>query len=601
MRFKCQALLAFASVTLSINAQISADCSTAVAICGNTPVNGGTTDFGLDDFNGAGSSGCLEQTTSGFIESNSAWYYFRTSASGQLGINIGHDSEEDWDFALYMASDCDDLGEPVRCNFFDNRDENTFIGVGEDPSGDTENVQYEDWLEVQSGQYFYLFINNFSNNNSGFSIQFSGNVFITNPNDALDCSIVSNLLGPPIAACENETVVLDATTINATNYTWYQDLGAGFDEIMGVTNPTLQVLQDAFYRVRVVTPSETIISDVQVAFNPIPVTQPVPDVNYCHASTDGTFDLSSIDPTARGNQNPEDFTISYHTSQADADLGINPLSKAYQKSPGDETIFIRTTSVKNPDCYDAFQSFRLNAIGLTISNFSSEVSICQNAPSITIGEENPNQEFNYQWDTGEVTPTINVTESGTYTMTVTNASGTESCTETREIQVVQSLAPAISSIEVSDLQTNNLVTVLTTFNGNFEYRLDDGDFQASNEFEGVLPGEHTITINDLDGCGSVTENILVMGFLNHFSPNGDGANENWRVEGLSLINQPLLSIYDRYGKLLAQLDDVNQSWDGLFNGQQLPASDYWFKLTYVNEIGNRVEARYIQNHFSLRR
>ena len=176
-------------------AQISADCSTAIPICSNTPVNSGTDGYSIDDFQGAASSGCLERTSTGAIESNSAWYRFRTGAAGQLGFNIQHDPSEDWDFALYRTDDCSQLGEPIRCNFFDNRDQNSYIGVGEDPSGDALTVQYEDWLSVEPGEEYYLLINNFSNINSGFSIQFSGSIFQDFPDTALDCSIIDNLLG----------------------------------------------------------------------------------------------------------------------------------------------------------------------------------------------------------------------------------------------------------------------------------------------------------------------------------------------------------------------------------------------------------------------
>ncbi len=78
-------------------AQVAQDCIDAVPICSNTPINGGTNGFGADDFNGATSSGCLEQTTTGAIESNSAWYRFRAAESGQLGFHIGHNTNEDWD------------------------------------------------------------------------------------------------------------------------------------------------------------------------------------------------------------------------------------------------------------------------------------------------------------------------------------------------------------------------------------------------------------------------------------------------------------------------------------------------------------------------
>ena len=182
----------------NLTAQVSPDCRSAIPICDDTPVNGGTDGFGVDDFNGAAKSGCLQETITDAIESNSAWYRFRTGASGQLGFNLGIDVSEDWDFALYKASDCDILGDPIRCNFYDNQDRDSFLGVGEDPTGNSANIQYEDWIEVAPGEDYYLLINNFSNSNSGFSIQFSGNIFVTDPYDALDCSIVSNLLGPPI-------------------------------------------------------------------------------------------------------------------------------------------------------------------------------------------------------------------------------------------------------------------------------------------------------------------------------------------------------------------------------------------------------------------
>jgi len=77
-------LMLFVGVFSAV-AQISPDCTTAVSICDNTPLNFGTSGFGMDDFNGASRTGCLETTTSGAIESNAAWYRFRTGAAGQLG------------------------------------------------------------------------------------------------------------------------------------------------------------------------------------------------------------------------------------------------------------------------------------------------------------------------------------------------------------------------------------------------------------------------------------------------------------------------------------------------------------------------------------
>ncbi|TAI49524.1 T9SS type B sorting domain-containing protein [Flagellimonas allohymeniacidonis] len=581
-------------------AQVAADCASAIPICNNTPINEGANGYGIDDFNGATSTGCLETSLSGFIESNSVWYRFRTSASGQLGFNIGHANNEDWDFALYRASSCSALGDPIRCNFFDNGDGTSYTGVGEHPDGGQFSIYFEDWVDVAAGEDYFLLINNFSNTNSGFSIQFTGNIFATNPNDALDCSIISNLLGPPVAACEGDSVPLDATTVGATGYSWYQDLGSGFQPISGETNATYNATVSAIYRVVVTTATGSVVSDVQIGFNPIPVTEALSHEEYCWDST-VSFDLGAKDAEALGTQNPNDFRVSYHSSQSDAELGINPLPKMYPKTSGSEIVYVRTTSLANPDCYDALESFELNALELPELSFPEEVSICEDSAGITIGETLPNPGYTYAWDSGESTPTINVTQAGAYTLTVTNSSGTISCPQTRTVQVSISNAPAISDIEIDDLNTNNVVTVLTEVEGNFEYQLDDGVFQSSNIFQGVAGGMHTVTMRDTLGCGEVTENFVVVGFSAIFSPNGDVLNETWHIEGLSELNSPVITIYDRYGKLITQLNEFDAGWDGNLNGNPLPSTDYWFKLSYLDNDGNRVLAKYLRNHFSLKR
>ena len=582
-----------------LSAQVAADCVNAIPICNNTPVNGGTDDFGIDDFNGAAMSGCLEQTLTGAIESNSAWYRFRTGASGQLGFNIGMDSSEDWDFALYQSNDCNNLGEPVRCNFFDNSDENTFVGVGQDPTGDMSNIQYDDWLEVSPGEDYYLLLNNFSNVNSGFSIQFSGQIFVTNPHDALDCSIINNLLGPPIAACEGDIVNLDATTTDAITYNWFEDLGSGYQAISGQNNATLSVSTTAFYRVEVIVPSgNNIISDVQVDFSVVPITNSISDEATC--SDTPLFDLAQKDAEALGSQSTSEYVVSYYTSLSDAQSGVNFLPKRYEGSIGNQTIFVRTTSLTNPNCFDTSEQFELTIVETPALDFPEDEFICQVDGSITIGDSTNNPNYIYSWDTGETTSTISVSQNGNYTLTATNNSVGISCSNTKTVTVVVSTPPIITNVIIDDLQKSNQVTLEIDKDGDFEYWIDNETPQNSNVFKNVAPGAHTVTVNDPAGCGSATENIVVVGFPKFFTPNGDGANDNWNIKGISNLQDPEVLIFNRFGKLLAQLDDQS-SWNGMLDGNPLPSTDYWFKLTYIDVEGDRTEAKYINNHFSLKR
>lgn len=579
--------------------QVAQDCIDAIPICNNTPVNGGTDGFGIDDFNDADMSGCLEKTLSGAIESNAAWYRFRTGASGQLGFNIGIEGSEDWDFALYKTDNCNALGDPIRCNFFDNQDQSTFVGVGADPTGDDNNIQYEEWLEVTPGEDYYLLINNFSDTNSGFSIQFSGNIFVTNPFDALDCSIVSNLLGPPISVCEFDSVTLDATTSDALEYTWFSDTGSGFQEIIGEKNPTYDVPGSAIYQVVVARAVGNIISEVQVAFSTVPTANPVSDDASCSGMS--TYDLSLKDNEVLGGQDPSSVVVSYYTDLGDAIAGVNALPKQYPAQSVSETVYVRVASAENPNCFDAPQQFDLINLETPLLDFPSETYLCEDNSSITIGAATANPNYTYSWDSGENTPNILVSQAGTHTLTVTNTQAGLSCSDSKTVTIVVSSLPNITNVEINDLQNDNTVAIETDIQDDWLYQLDSEEPQTSSLFSNVAPGEHTVSVIDPRGCGSVSEEIVVVGFPKFFTPNGDGMNDNWTIGGMGNLNDPVIMIYDRFGKLIKQLNPSDSGWNGRFNGQEMPSSDYWFKLTYMDTNGQTTTAKYINNHFSLRR
>uniref|UniRef100_UPI0037510271 T9SS type B sorting domain-containing protein n=1 Tax=Flavobacterium sp. TaxID=239 RepID=UPI0037510271 len=83
----------------------------------------------------------------------------------------------------------------------------------------------------------------------------------------------------------------------------------------------------------------------------------------------------------------------------------------------------------------------------------------------------------------------------------------------------------------------------------------------------------------------------------YFTPNGDGYHDSWNIVGLA--NQPNAKIYifDRFGKLIKQISSNGDGWDGTFNGQQLPATDYWFSVNYLEQT---IEKQF-KAHFSLKR
>ena len=161
-------------------------------------------------------------------------------------------------------------------------------------------------------------------------------------------------------------------------------------------------------------------------------------------------------------------------------------------------------------------------------------------------------------------------------------------------------------IIVEDLRDNPEVNtydieIVTLTNGDYEYAINGGDFQDDPIFLDVPPGLNTVIINDKNGCGMVEEEFLVGGYPKFFSPNGDGIHDEWQILGISELTNPDIFIFDRYGKLLKQIDENSPGWDGTFNGRALPSSDYWFKLEYDRNDQGVVVASTTRKHFTLLR
>ncbi|MEE1974390.1 T9SS type B sorting domain-containing protein, partial [Maribacter flavus] len=75
-----------------------------------------------------------------------------------------------------------------------------------------------------------------------------------------------------------------------------------------------------------------------------------------------------------------------------------------------------------------------------------------------------------------------------------------------------------------------------------------------------------------------TEDVYLLYYPKFFTPNDDGDNDFWQIKNSAREPLNKLYIYNRYGKLIVQLNPNDFGWDGTYNGNNLPSDDYWFLL-----------------------
>lgn len=101
---------------------------------------------------------------------------------------------------------------------------------------------------------------------------------------------------------------------------------------------------------------------------------------------------------------------------------------------------------------------------------------------------------------------------------------------------------------------------------------------------GLVNGVYSVKVVDANGCsGNATVEILYNNcckpFIpNAFTPNGDGANDNYRVEYKGDMDLKEMYIYNRYGQRVFSSSNVSKTWDGTFNDKKVDAGTYFYYI-----------------------
>lgn len=201
----------------------------------------------------------------------------------------------------------------------------------------------------------------------------------------------------------------------------------------------------------------------------------------------------------------------------------------------------------------------------------------------------------YLWSNGEKTQIINLVAPGDYWVNVTEKHGSLICDSTKKFNVFLSNPAIITSITTKDWsETENVISIFQTGLGDYEYSLDNKTYQDNNTFTDLLNGEYTVYVRDKFNCGTTTQDVYLLMYSRFFTPNGDGYNDTWRIKLSNFEAGLAIKIFDRNGKLIKTLTNMDNGWDGTYGGQALPASDYWFLINRANGLEHK-------GHFSLKR
>lgn len=190
--------------------------------------------------------------------------------------------------------------------------------------------------------------------------------------------------------------------------------------------------------------------------------------------------------------------------------------------------------------------------------------------------------FSYQWNTGDSSDSIVISEGGTYRVTGANKRG---CIKELELDVQKVQNPvfdfSLSPNTVNRRHNRVSCSAQSVDDLGYEWEMGDGLKRSSPEFDynysvgsDLISYPIVITATNQSGCFTTKfATVLVEPFVpNVFTPNSDGVNDVF-MAGYKL------KIFDRHGIVMFS---GNDGWDGYYKGKQVDPDTYFYQFKYTD-------------------
>ncbi len=287
-------------------------------------------------------------------------------------------------------------------------------------------------------------------------------------------------------------------------------------------------------------------------------------------------------------------TNQYKLSQGTKNTASNSpiLNNIYQYHPQYQTnpvTNINTSSLPVNNQNEAINTNTLQSkkpviiqTSAKLPHFALPETICAEKSTELIPSVVSNQ-FLYQWSTGERTPTIVVRSSGNYSLTMYDPdNNNEFVTSSTFARIIPK--PAKSLPSYATLCSDETLTLEPQIENAELYTYFWIPTNATNK--DIIVRNQGLYVLAITGCNTYYDSVLVtkehcdVMLPNVITPNNDGVNDYFYIQGLENYPGTKLAIYDRSGNMIFSTVDYQNNW----SGDKTPSGTYFFILRFYDGI-----------------
>lgn len=199
----------------------------------------------------------------------------------------------------------------------------------------------------------------------------------------------------------------------------------------------------------------------------------------------------------------------------------------------------------------------------------------------------------YAWSNGSTDSVISGLSPGSYSVTVSETA--RNCHQVLDFTITQPDSLLAVTTVTADICQRGIGSVAAEVKGGtkpYKYLWSEGSSTAT--VNGLQGRPYSLAVTDRNGCGLeisavVADSCIDIVVHDLVTPNGDGYNDVWVIEGIQQYPTASVEVFDKSGELVYRRIGYSNDWGGTGSNRDIPDGTYFYviRLNLPNPVGSK--------------
>lgn len=246
-------------------------------------------------------------------------------------------------------------------------------------------------------------------------------------------------------------------------------------------------------------------------------------------------------------------------------------------TPGKYSVIVTHSCVK---LYDTIE---VNVITHPSFDLGKDTILCDLA-TIQLNTNTIGNTYTWQDNSNKAHYMVDSSNDGLFHVTVINQCGTTSDT----IEIARIESPKIQLTKQISICQDSIAHLISTLNVPSQYLWNTTEISSTISVKDS--GEYWVQATNECGTDLDTVEVKITNCFEHllipnvFTPDGNGKNDEWVIEGILDVEKVSVLVYNRWGTTVFKASELKKYWNGRYKQIRLPQSTYYYIIETPKKV-----------------